>query len=80
MRVPVNWWGRLLSEGMEGLMGGESWHPDDNMLYGVQGKCVCIKINYSILSCIVFCPNRASWSMKQLPNISRCCNGSPSAV
>lgn len=80
MHVPVNWRGRLISEGMEGLMGGESRHPDDNVLCGVQGKYVCIKINYSILSCIVLGPNRASWSMKHLPNISHCCNGSPDAV
>jgi len=49
VRVPMNWWGRLFSEGVEGVVGGESWHPDDNILCGVQGKCVGIKINYSLL-------------------------------
>lgn len=49
MHVPMNWWERLFNEGMEGMLGGESWHPDDNAVSGVQGKCVCIKINYSLL-------------------------------
>lgn len=47
--MPVNWWGRLFNEGMEGMLGGESWHPDDNAVGGVKGKYVCIKINYSLL-------------------------------
>lgn len=47
--MPVNWWGRLFIEGMEGMLGGESWHPGDNAVGGVQGKCVYIKINYSLL-------------------------------
>lgn len=79
VHMPMNWWGRLFNEEMEGLLGGESWHPDDNAVSGVQGKCVCIKINYSLLWCIVFCPNRANWSV-ELPNISRCWDGSSSAV
>lgn len=49
VHVPVNWWGKLLNEGMEGMLGGENWHPDDNAVGGVQGKCVCVKIDYSLL-------------------------------
>lgn len=79
MHVPMNWWGRLFNEGLEGMLGGESWHPDDNAVGGVQANCVCIKINYSLLSCIVFCPKRAKWSV-ELPNISHCWDGSSSDV
>lgn len=30
----MNCWGRLFSEGMEGMLGGESWYPDDNAVGG----------------------------------------------
>lgn len=33
--MPMNRWGRLFNEGMEGMLGGERWHPDDNAVSGV---------------------------------------------